>query len=527
MANVYGYEFDPITGKLVEKTPSIGAPIYQPQAPTTPTPVKSATFYDPGWGAAIAKEIATQPVYTPTIPTYIPPKTIPVSENVTPAYKPRTETVLKTTLKDYITGAGDWLKNVFSGGTPPSQPTFDFGEGEEWGTQATPPGVATLEPLVGTLAPYKQGEQPDIPKKVTPQYYETLKGSHVQRPMTGFDIYNLPSYLTGSKGGIKELAMERVIQGVQDNWVTPENVNNAPENQLDINLSLVEHGEVLPQFYESQGDVNLAQFAKKIGNNVVYVPISGGRLDAVQDEASFKILWDTGYKSPKFLSNSTNLFQQASATLGIPFMGTEDPEKIKSMEYNSLKNALLDLTGQGKYSPQDLVDMAKKHSEEGTTLRLATSYSGIDAFGNPTYTAYWDTIPYKEPEKTAGQKEAEYWADWQTDYNHYWSPQQVAARDKQRQDSWEWSHNKDLEGWSEYYASLNVLKLPPYMSEWASSTTMFNDLRRIWETAGGGQSWEGFLANYDFWGKWYARKPSERGERPTAFAPIMTQVSKL
>ena len=155
-------------------------------------------------------------------------------------------------------------------------------------------------------------------------------------------------------------------------------------------------------------------------------------------------------------------------------------------------------------------------AERGYGLKVDTTFKGLDALGQPVFSAKWTTVPIREPQTGAEEE-----------YDDYWSPENVEERNRRREESWEWYHAKELEGWAEYYKVLQELKLPPYMDEYFSSPARFNELRRIWETTAKHLSWEGFLRQYDFMAHWYRLSPRERGERPTAFAPPMTAVSEL
>ena len=440
----------------------------------------------------------------------------------TPAYKPRTETVLKTTLRDYISNPIGSFQNLFQNITQGSQGVSPIAQAQgEMPVQATRPGgVQTLskeDMLKAIESTPGRSAQTEISYGA-----QTNKNYYQESPMTSMEAKYLDTYLdTGTQTEQGDVAMQRVIEGVKNNVVTPQNIT--PKNELAINQELVRHG-VMPQFYENQQDTNLAAFADKLGRDAVNVPISPERLDAVQDEASLATLWNTGYKAPKVISGMIDLFGQFQSATNIPLWGVEDPEKLKSIDYTSLVKAAEAI------SSENLSDTEiQKMLTNGTTMRLETTRTNkFDSFGNPIYTASWaKDVPVQPPKKSDAQTEADYWTNWQTDVDHYWDSREVTDRNARREESWEWSNNKSLEGWAEYYATLDSLKMAPFMNEWASSTAMFNELRQKWQTIGGGQSWTDFLNGYDFFSKWFEQRPEARGEKPTAFAPILQGVSKL
>jgi len=430
----------------------------------------------------------------------------------TKPYTPRAETQLKTTLKDYVSKAGDWLSNTMQGSI--FSPKAAYAEGET----PTQTGIKTLT----------GGEFTKAYGSTAGRSASTLYAQEVQMGVSDISASNLPDYFAvgadmEKQGKVeKGTTMERVVGGIQEGKITPENVSKAPEQQLGVNLSLVEHGEVRPEFYEAQNDTNLSQFAKEIGDNARYVPISDERLDAMEDEASIASLWDTGYKAPKVVNYISSVFEQFSNESSIPLWGADDPDKLKSIDYESLMNSGRELSEMSPNEMQKMVD-------NGTTMRLETRQTNkYDSFGNPVFTASWaKDVPYQPPQKSQAQSDTDYWNDWDIDVKRYWDSREVADRNKRREESWEWSHNKELEGWGEFYSALDVLKMTPFMNEWASSPAVFNELRRIWETTAKGQKWTDFLKGYDFMAKWFEQRPEARGEKPTAFSPMLTGASQL
>ena len=499
------------TGKpyYVEPTGLTGAKsIYSPAEKA------NVTYYN--WEPSTSTKTAAWNVPIARYPTAGEQAALTPAVTQTPTYKPRTETVLKDTLSSYISNPLKSIQDLFQ----------NIGQAfqEPFGTQPVQAQGETLAGGVETLTGKQMGEAIN---KTAGRNVATQYATEVFHPISDISASNLDAYLDtaskleGKQGVVKGQGLQRIAEAAINNVVTPENVT--PKNELAINNELINY-KVLPQFYENQQDANLAAFSHKLGNDAVNVPISDQRLDAVQDETSLGTLWDDGRKAPKVISYLSSVFSQFSAESNIPLWGVGDPEKLKAINYRSLVDAAHDLTGEGKYSPADFQRMI----DDGKTMRLETSYTGQDQFDNPTFSASWNTdVPYQPPEKKAAQTEIDYWENWQTDVNHYWDSREVADRNARREESWEWSHSKDLEGWGEYYASLDSLKLTPFMNEWASSTAMFNELRKVWETTARGQTWTDFLKGYDFFSKWFEQRPEARGEKPTAFAPILQGASRL
>lgn len=485
--------------------------------PSTPTPNA------PSWNVPIARTPTAQEKST-LATQYFPKGTggFQPSE-MTTSYKPRTETVLKNTLSDYISNPLKSVQDLFSNITQGSQGVSPIAQAQGE-TPTQPSGVNTnieKKPFYHTnlLTDTTRG-MVTWQGETNPDYIKEIVQTQSVRPE---EVQKLDQYLEKTNyigGETAKLGMQRVIEGITANTITPQNVT--PKNELAINKELANY-TIMPQFYENQQDNNLAEFAQSLGRDVMNVPISDQRLNAVQDEKSLASLWDTGYKAPKVTGYISSVFIQFAQESNIPIWGTDNPEKLKAIKYQSLIDAAHDLTGEGKYSPADFQRMI----DDGKTMRLETSYSGEDQFGNSTFSASWNTdVPY-EPPKKKSETEAEYWTNWQTDTDHYWDQRTVDQRNAQREESWEWSNNKSLEGWSEYYSALDSLKMAPFMNEWASSTAMFNELRQKWQTVGKGQSWTDFLKGYDFFSQWFAQRPEARGEKPTAFAPILTGTSRL
>lgn len=181
---------------------------------------------------------------------------------------------------------------------------------------------------------------------------------------------------------------------------------------------------------------------------------------------------------------------------------------------------------------QDLVnirpeewDLMRQNGVVGMTIDK--TFIDYDVRGNPLFYGKWDPIVSQQVKDAIaqGKEDADYLASQQRYWNYYWSAEAVANRNQQREESAAWSEQKDLEGWAEYYANLDSLKMNPLIDNYFESPTQFAELRRRWQTSGSGMAWGDWLKQYDFKGEWYMRSPSDRGERPAVFAPRMRSTS--
>lgn len=142
---------------------------------------------------------------------------------------------------------------------------------------------------------------------------------------------------------------------------------------------------------------------------------------------------------------------------------------------------------------------------------------------------YKETKEYKELQAKAAreQSDEDFYYNARRANEWYWSAEEVTQRQKQREESEAYQEAKDIEGWKEYYAVLDKVKLPYFANDYFNSTARFNELRQLWKVQGGGKSWEAWLASYDFKGKFSEMPPSERGERISLYMPSMRSTSAL
>ncbi len=531
------------------------------------------TFYEPGWGAEIAKEIErqkakaiyeptpyapapTQPTYTPapvmSYPAgYLAPRTYNVTPQQVVQSLPTAQAYTPAPAQPAWSGSGvtgftpatGWGSQAPWGITSPTVPTtptkpqsamtsLTDTRKKYLGEIITPKPAYGAEQIPAEVTPSMEGKQRKGVATVLPEkeFWASVaatpgKEMHggvqamfeqpeliFKQPMTKFTGGELPTYWDVAQSSNQiGAAATRIAEGVQMGVTDLPSVGNLIETKANDN----------------QISVLTSAFKKLIDAGGLATgslpPISDNRLNNIADHDVMKNVWDTGYKASAVINFSTQTITDFYNQMGIPLYGVESDEQLQQIDYMSLINVLYDLSGQGKFSLSDF----KRMKEEGKTLRLNTSTKGLDGLGNKLFSASLETdVPFEPKKKKEEQTEAEYWTEWQKDYNHYWDPRQVAQRNSQREDSWQWSRNKELEGWAEYYGVLDKLKLAPFANEFFDSPTQFNDLRRRWETTSG-KSWEQFLKDYDFISHWYQQRPTERGERPAAFAPALTAVSRL
>jgi hypothetical protein len=144
--------------------------------------------------------------------------------------------------------------------------------------------------------------------------------------------------------------------------------------------------------------------------------------------------------------------------------------------------------------------------------------------GELVYSASW--LPSFPPDSGLKQSEKQQYIEQQQFYNdYYWSDEAVEQRQKEREEWDEYQRAKDLEGWKEYYSTLDAMRLYPDANEYWNNPSKFAELRRMWETSGAGLSWEAWLQQFDFEGEWYAKAPSERGEKKYIYSPRMIRLN--
>lgn len=273
----------------------------------------------------------------------------------------------------------------------------------------------------------------------------------------------------------------------------------------DIVKKYIDAGQIEPHITEERlNRVRNGNVAQKLWDNYGYKPES-----TIEDAL---IILDEFKKAgrDKVRINGGNLinlgftdFLDAVSELGSV---TRD-ENNKVIDVSINRDLINSLVTYKKYVDLD-VTSSKMNSRGGRVL-------------NGTLKTY--SMP-KEEEKTKEEELEERQKQANLDYEFYWRPEQVAQRNKQREESWEWSHNKELEGYKEFYEILDELKMSPEMDSYFRDK--FNELRRMWETSNSGLDWETWLRQHDFSKDFGKLRPPQRGERPSAFAPRLITVSR-
>uniref|UniRef100_A0A6M3KGJ4 Uncharacterized protein n=1 Tax=viral metagenome TaxID=1070528 RepID=A0A6M3KGJ4_9ZZZZ len=299
------------------------------------------------------------------------------------------------------------------------------------------------------------------------------------------------------------------------------NVNPTTKEYIIDDKTAQSQIDASAKYVQNEKDVlNLINTAG--GRGLTLPNISGDKLDLIQNEGSIKQMWDMGYKVPKLLASAMEGINQVNAQYGNI---ADVPEAdLSQLDYKSIVNMMTFLT---TLTPNDL----KGIQDLNKTLEYTKTIAGTDAFGNRIYNA--SEFKFVEPYKTTAQKETEAKAKSQTAKAEaeaeatakYWSPSEVADRNRSRQENADWSEARQMEGWSGFYKVFDLLQLSPNMDEYFNSPDMFAELRRQWKAKGGGTSWEQWLAQYDFKKEFNKLTPSQRGERPQVFAPRMRSVS--
>ncbi len=258
--------------------------------------------------------------------------------------------------------------------------------------------------------------------------------------------------------------------------------------------------------------------------------LSNERLSRIKDPTVIGNMWQAGYKLPQVIEATSmeldNIRKRVSQSVQIDIADNVaiTSDELSKLDYKSLVNAVDFL---GRVSDDDW----RRIDEEGIVYRPNFSFTGFDSFGNKQYQFqgwYQDTKYETEAEKTRKQteKQREQSLEQQRwEWQQYWTAEATEQRNRQREDSYQWNLNKSNEGWGSYYQFLDSLKLPPEANEYFSSAAQFNELRRRWQTSGGGLPWEQWLAQNDFMKEWNQRRPTERGEKPYLYKSRIRRVS--
>jgi hypothetical protein len=224
--------------------------------------------------------------------------------------------------------------------------------------------------------------------------------------------------------------------------------------------------------------------------------ISQERLDAMERGPDFATLYDMGYRSLAYQDEVNLIVQQAQAQ-GAQILYNQ--QILNTLTYANIEGLKQQLAQINPALWQQII-------ENQGQITLKTEFWKFNERGEQINKGVWD-IDYP-PQSKMSQSELERYVDQQRFYNQwYWRQEAIEQRRKEREESWEYSHEKDLEGWKEYYAMLDSMKLYPDANDYWSLPGKFSELRRKWETTGGSMSWDAWLKQFDFEGEWYKLPP--------------------
>lgn len=302
-----------------------------------------------------------------------------------------------------------------------------------------------------------------------------------------------------------------------DGHYTVDQISKDPVIHEGVTFEMLMQGKYDKNWVETLQDTNLATVVRSVASkDVAKLPpeISQERLDAMKRGPDFAAVYDLGYRSQVYQSEMTTIVQQAQAQ-GVPV--TYSPEVLDTLTYANIEGLKQELAQISPAQWQQIID-------NNGQITLKTEFWKFNQRGEPVNQASWD-IDFP-PESEMKQSEKERYIDQQRFYNEwYWSDESVAQRQKEREEWDEFQREKDLEGWKEYYSILDTMRLYPDANEYWSQPGKFAELRRKWETSKSGLSWEAWLQQFDFEGEWYAKAPSERGEKKYIYSPRMMRLN--
>lgn len=370
----------------------------------------------------------------------------------------------------------------------------------------------------GTMMGAPTPEQLNTPEYVK-GYFNTL-----------FDPGTHPELYDGNKLNTEgETASENFwdafTSDAKDGYYTVEQISKDPETHEALVAEMLMRDkydkkwvEMLPTD-DGHGWDGLAKVITSVGSedpSKLPPEISQERLDAVKRDWNFGILYDAGYRSTTYQTEFVDGVQQlVDSGIQVAY----DPAILNNLTYVNIEGLKKWLVSQPPAFWQQLVD---KNGQ--LALNISETDVKLNGKGEKIYSANWQ--PYFPPESEMAQSEKDRYIDQQQFYNEwYWSDEAIAQRQKEREENYAYNQEKDLEGWKEYYAILDTMKLYPDASEYWSQSGKFAELRRKWETSDSGLSWDAWLQQFDFEGEWYALAPQERGEKKYVYSPRMIRLN--
>jgi hypothetical protein len=408
---------------------------------------------------------------------------------------------------------------------------------EEWAKMGRPPGGEY--PELGPMAEAKTGLPTYIPPGVykkedkpwweggtrlvtpTPEQFNTPE--YIQGYFnTLFDPGTHPELYDGNKLNAEgdkasENFWDAFTSDAKDGFYTPEQISKDPKVHENLVAEMLMRDKYDQRWAETLQDASLGKVITQVASqDPTKLPptISQERLDAMVRGPDFATLYDTGYRSKTYQDEVTAGIQQAQSN-GAQI--TYDPETLNSLTYANIEGLKSQLTQMSPAQWQTIV-------ENGGQITLKTEFWKFNAKGEAINKGSWD-IDYP-PQSAMTQSEKDRYIDQQKFYDEwYWSDEATAQRQKERDESYAYSQEKANEGWAEYYATLDAMKLYPDANDYWEQPGKFAELRRQWETSGSGLSWDAWLQQFDFEGEWYAKPPQERGEKKYIYSPRMIRLN--
>jgi hypothetical protein len=439
-------------------------------------------------------------------------------------------------LQDWMAGKTPFTPGITQAQAPTGVPAEGGGKGfapEEWGTMGRPvggayPGWGGVPPSGpelaktaispegkywwegGTMMGAPTPEQLNTPEYVK-GYFNTLFD-----PGTHPELYDGNKLNTAGEAA-SENFWDAFTSDAKEGYYTPEQIAKDPKIHEDLVSEMLVRDKYDQKWVETLQDKSLGKVITQVASqDPTKLPptISQERLDAMVRGPDFATLYDTGYRSQAYQNEVTVGIQQVQST-GAQI--TYDPASLNSLTYANIEGLKAELAQISPAQWQTIVD-------GNGQITLKSEFWKFNERGETINKASWD-IDYP-PQSEMQQSEQERYIDQQRFYNEwYWSDEATAQRQKEREESYEYYQEKDLEGWKEYYAILDTMKLYPDASEYWSQAGKFAELRRKWETSGAGMTWDVWLQQFDFEGEWYALPPQERGEKKYIYSPRMIRLN--
>ncbi len=382
--------------------------------------------------------------------------------------------------------------------------------------------------------------QPPQPGQENKMWWE---GGTLQGPPTP-EQFNTPEYVEGymnvlinpdlkpdlydNNGRLNDEGMSAITNAwdlftadAAEGYLTPDKISANEPLHEQFNMNMLLRDRYDQNWFESMQDTGLSTVVNQVASldpSKLPAEISQERLDAMQRGPDFATLYDMGYRSKAYQDEASQIIQNAQEFLeGSDAQIIYDPAELDSLTYANIEALKQDIA---QTSPADWQRIA----EDGGQINLRTEFYEFNERGEAINRAWWE-VDYP-PQSEMSKSEKELYMDRQRFYYEwYWSDESIEQRRKEREESYQYYHEKDLEGWGDYYDLLETMKLYGEQNDYWSAPGKFEELRRKWETTGGDLSWEDWLKQFDFEGEWASLTPEERGERKYIYSPRMQRLN--